>query len=238
MSLRGNYESLSPLTTISFFLVFVVLHSTPVSLQSVDFEVGYAKAEANTVDATDRYPVTIGEINAATIKDELKNQQFEFDIKDIAPPVETDHFRLDSVGLTKVRIECVKPFDREQMVKEFGKDYPDCIEAENDVNGHRVESAVVKLLLGARIKGQGGEWTYLKINFKITDSNDEAPVFVASELTKSLDENSSPRTVNPLMRVQAEDEDTGENGLVTYTRGDVTSFGVDGKQDVKTDPGA
>ena len=141
------------------------------------------------------------------------------------------------MGLTKVRIECVKPFDREQMVKEFGQTYPKSIEAETDVNGHRVVSAVVELLLGARVEGKN-DWTYLKINFKITDSNDEAPVFVASELTKSLDENSSPRTVNPLMRVQAEDEDTGENGFVTYTRGDVTSFDVGGKQDVKTDPGA
>ena len=173
-------------------------------------------------DASRENPLYITDIESENEK-EVKN---DFKIISVIPAIEKEHFTLKiRPNGEKAEWLLVEPFDREELLEQF---------PEIETDDHRAE---IEVVFGTRIAGSTGDWSLIKYKFRVVDSNDETPTFDQSNMVISFDENSDPAAINPIAHVSATDRDHGVNALVTYQRGDVTSYALDGTPDVKKDPG-
>ncbi|CAG5115641.1 unnamed protein product, partial [Candidula unifasciata] len=70
------------------------------------------------------------------------------------------------------------------------------------------------LNISAEDSGMPRMVSYQQLQIKVTDTNDNAPVFNKSVYQANVSENSAPQT--PIIKIQALDADTGDNGALTY----------------------
>ena len=197
--------------------------------ETVNFVLHTYVEEDATKDATKSHPYHLASgINAVTTdsKGNKIDDDLVFTIISVMPKLDAEYFALEKTNRQEARLNVILPLDREALKS----NHPDVVK-EKQGSG---EVAEIKIHIQAASENANQTVLY---NVLVVDSNDNAPAFEEATLRKRLDENVEPEAVNPLMRVIAVDADSGDNGRVSYRRGNVTSFGIDGAEDVKTHPG-
>ncbi|XP_028838494.1 protocadherin gamma-A10-like isoform X35 [Denticeps clupeoides] len=174
---------------------FEILLENPIQLYEVTVEI---------VDVNDHAPT-------------FPKDDIDIEIMETALP--GVRFLLDSaydpdVGLNTIQSYSLKPTDNFVLEHELRSDGNEHIEMILQSPVDREKTEEMSLILTAADGGKPSKTGVMKINIKVLDANDNAPIFKTKVYRASVSENAPKGT--PVATVHASDADKGVNGDVTY----------------------
>ncbi|XP_072558053.1 protocadherin gamma-A11-like isoform X22 [Paramormyrops kingsleyae] len=192
---RIDRETLCKKTNLCSFNVEIILEN-PIQLIEITIEI---------MDVNDHAP-------------KFPNEEINIEISEIALP--GARFLLDSaydpdVGINTIQSYSLKPTDNFVLKQESRPDGTIYIEMILQSPVDREKQEDLSLTVTAVDGGHPPMSGAMKINVKVLDANDNAPVFTKKLYRATVLENSPKRTL--VTTVSASDSDKGVNGEVTYS---------------------